>query len=53
MCKIMALVERDEVWVSVHKSEVEMKIKIVNFNLAHSGFTKAIKIQPSLFTGLV
>lgn len=45
----MALVERDEVWVSVHKSDVEMKIKIVNFNLAHSRFTKAIKIQPSLF----
>lgn len=51
--KITAPVERDEVWVSVHKSDVEMKIKIVNFDLAHPGFTKAIKIQPSLFIGLV
>lgn len=49
----MALAERDEVWVSVHKSDLETKIKIVNFDLAHSGFTKAIKIQPSLFIGLV
>lgn len=47
----MALVERAEVWVSAHKSDVEIKIEIVNFNLAHSGFTKAIKIQPSLFSG--
>lgn len=51
--QIIALTERDEVWVSVHKSDVEMKIKIVNFDLAHPGFTKAIKIQPPLFIGLV
>lgn len=51
--QIIALTERDEVWVSVRKSDVEMKIKIVNFDLAHPGFTKAIKIQPPLFIGLV
>lgn len=38
----MAILERDELWLSVHKWNIEMKIKIAHFHLTHSGFTKSL-----------
>lgn len=51
--KMMAVLERDGLWLSAHKSDQKNEHKTVNFNLSHCEFTKTLKSWLSSLTGLV
>lgn len=50
---MMAVLERDGLWLSAHKSDQKNEHKTVNFNLSHCEFTKTLKSWLSILTGLV